>query len=102
MGTLIKKAARAGNAVSPHTLILGKKVSAGMDLGGQALGAYDANYQPTDIPAAPSPVTSDAPAYEARDRIRRIAKRAQGVGSTVRTSSAGAPYTGQPASLLGG
>lgn len=99
MGTIFKKALQdpvgrvAGKA-------FGQKTFSGLDLGGQILGQYDNLYKPADIAAAPSPST-DAPAYEARDRIRRMAKRAQGIDSTVRTSSAGAPYTGQPASLLG-
>ena len=101
MGSPIKKLARISNQFQPHTLILGKKVSAGMDLAGQALGAYDANYQPTDVAAPPSPV-NDAPAYTARDRIRRMAKRASGQQSTIRTGGPGAPYTGAPATLLGG
>lgn len=99
MGTLLKKAARdpVGRVAGK---VFGQKTFSGLDLGGQILGQYDNLYKPEDIAAAPSPI-NDAPAYEARDRIRRIAKKAQGVSSTVRTSSAGAPYTGQPVSLLG-
>ena len=52
MGSSIKKLARLGNNVSPHTLILGKKASMGMDFGGQVLGAYDDQYKPADIEAA--------------------------------------------------
>lgn len=101
MGSIFKKALQdpvgklAGKA-------FGQKTFAGLDLGGQVLGQYDNLYKPADIPAAPSQINNDASAYEARDRIRRIAKRAQGIDSTVRTSSAGAPYTGQPTALLGG
>jgi len=101
MGSAFKGLLRLGNNVSPHTWVLGKKASAGMDLGGQAFGAYDKNYQPSDIAAAPSPV-NDAGAYVARDNIRRRAARAQGLNSTIRTSATGAPYTGAPATLLGG
>lgn len=101
MGSAFKGLLRFGNAASPHTWVLGKKASAGMDFGGQAFGAYDKNYQPTDVEAAPSP-TVDNTAYAARDNIRRRAAKAQGRDSTIRTSSMGAPYTGAPAKLLGG
>lgn len=101
MGSLVKKAARLGNAVSPHTWVLGKKASMGMDFGGQVLGAYDEQYKPEDIAPAPSTI-NDASAYTQRDRVRRIARKAQGQGSTIRTGGTGAPYTGAPSTLLGG
>lgn len=53
------------------------------------------------VVAAPSPNNIDNSSLAARDRVRRAAKRAQGLDSTIRTSPAGAPYTGQPKSLLG-
>ena len=81
--------------------VFGKKTFSGIDLGGQVLGQYDSLYKPTDVQAAPSPIVDDQ-AYAARDRVRRIAKKAQGLQSTIHTSSTGAPYTGAPASLLGG
>lgn len=101
MGSPIKKLARLGNNISPHTLILGKKASMGMDFGGQVLGAYDDQYKPADIAAPPSPV-NDAGAYAARDNIRRRAVKAHGQASTIRTGATGAPYSGAPATLLGG
>jgi len=101
MGSIFKKATKFANSASPHTWVVGKKASASMDFGGQALGVHDDRYQPEDIAAAPSPQVDDQ-AYVQRDRIRRMAKKAQGRDSTVRTGSTGAPYTGQPAKLLGG
>ncbi len=101
MGSIIKKATRLGNKASPHTWVMGEKQSAQYDLGGQLTGAHDALYQPENIEPAPSPV-NDAPAYQARDRVRRMARKAQGQPSTIRTGATGAPYTGAPAKLLGG
>lgn len=101
ISNLAKKGLRFGNSIMPHTWVLGKKASMGMDLGGQVAGAYDDQYKPTDIEAAPSPI-NDAEAYTQRDRVRRVAKKAQGVSSTIRTGGTGAPYTGAPATLLGG
>jgi hypothetical protein len=101
MGSIFKKANRLANKMQPHTWVMGEKASAGVDLGGQLVGAHDAYYQPEDIAAAPSPQVDDQ-AYVQRDRIRRMAKRAQGRDSTIRTGSTGAPYTGAPARLLGG
>ena len=100
MGSNIKKAFQdpvgrlAGKA-------FGKKTFSGLDLGGQILGQYDDLYKPEDIAAAPSPENS-ADAYTQRDRIRRVAKKAMGQQSTIRTGGTGAPYTGAPATLLGG
>lgn len=101
MGSAVKGLLRLGNNVSPHTWVLGKKASAGMDLGGQAFGAYDDQYKPADVVAPPTPINDNA-AYQARDRVRRVAKKAQGIDSTVKTSPTGAPYTGTPSRLLGG
>jgi hypothetical protein len=42
-----------------------------------------------------------AEALAARDRQRRLTRRAAGRDSTIRTSPAGAPYVGTPPSLLG-
>jgi hypothetical protein len=99
MGTAIKGVLRLGN--KPNEALFGKKAARSMDLGGQLGGAYDSDYKPTDIAAAPSPIV-DSQAYVARDNIRRRAAKAQGRDSTIRTSPTGAPYTGAPARLLGG
>jgi len=101
MGSIIKKATKLGNKASPHTWVMGEKASAQYDLGGQLTGAHDERYQPEEIAAAPAPQVDDQ-AYVQRDRIRRMAKRAQGRDSTIRTGATGAPYTGAPAKLLGG
>lgn len=45
---------------------------------------------------------STAAANASRDRERRLARRAAGRDSTVRTGSLGAPYSAQAKSLLGG
>lgn len=50
-----------------------------------------------EIPVPPPPESIDEDVYRIRDRARRRARRA----STVRTSSAGAPYSPAPKSLLG-
>jgi hypothetical protein len=42
-----------------------------------------------------------AAALAARDRQRRLTRKAAGRDSTIRTSPAGAPYVGTPPSLLG-
>lgn len=99
MGSAVKGLLRLGN--KPNEWLFGKKTARSMDFGGQVGGAYDSDYKPAEIEAAPSPV-NDAPAYVARDNIRRRAAKAQGRDSTIRTSSTGAPYTGAPARLLGG
>jgi hypothetical protein len=101
MGSIFRKAGRLANKMQPHTWVMGERASANMDLGGQVVGAHDKYYQPEDVAPAPSPQVDDQ-AYVQRDRIRRMAKRAQGQPSTVRTGSTGAPYTGAPAKLLGG
>lgn len=100
MGSLIKKHARRANKLQPHTWVMGEKASADIDLAGQLVGAHDANYKPEEVEPAPSPNVDDA--YIQRDRIRRMAKRAQGRDSTIRAGGTGAPYTGAPAKLLGG
>lgn len=79
--------------------VFGKKTFASLDPGGQILGQYDSLYKPEDVQAPASPIV-DAEAYQQRDRIRRIARRAQGRDSTIRTNLT-APATGQPATLLG-
>ena len=99
MGNAVKKLARLGN--KPNEWLFGKKTARSIDFGGQVLSAYDSDYKPEDVAAPPSPIV-DADAYTQRDRIRRTARRAMGRDSTIRTSPTGAPYTGQPATLLGG
>lgn len=101
MGSVFKKAGKLANKMQPHTWVMGEEASRSVDFGGQLVGAHDDAYKPTDIEAAPSPVVDDQ-AYMQRDRIRRIARKAQGQQSTIRTSAASAPYTGTPAKLLGG
>lgn len=101
MGSSVKKAFQdpvgrlAGKA-------FGKKTFSSIDLGGQILGQYDDLYKPENVPAPESAAVIEAGAYEQRDRIRRIARKAQGQASTIRTSSTAEPYTGAPARLLGG
>lgn len=51
----------------------------------------------TEVPAAPPPESTDEDALRIRDRQRRRAR----IGSTVRTSSTGALYSGAPKTLLG-
>jgi hypothetical protein len=99
MGNAVKGLLRLGN--KPNELLFGKKTARSMDLGGQVFGAYNSDYKPDEVATAPSPIV-DADAYAARDRTRRMAKRALGRDSTIRTSPTGAPYTGEPARLLGG
>jgi hypothetical protein len=101
MGSVFKKAGKLAGKMQPHSWVLGEKASKSLDFGGQLVGAYDDQYKPAEIEAAPTPIVDDQ-AYVQRDRIRRIAKKAQGRDSTIRTSSTAAPYTGAPAKLLGG
>jgi len=77
----------------------GKKTFSSIDLGGQVLGQYDNLYKPGDVETPSSPIVDDQ-AYLARERFRRLARRAQGQQSTIRTGLA-VPYSGQPKSLLG-
>lgn len=54
-----------------------------------------------DPGAPPSPVNISAQAGTARDRIRRMAYRAQGRRSTIRTQGLFGSYTGNTSQLLG-
>lgn len=81
--------------------ILGKKVASQVDLGGQLMGDYNSLYKPANVPAIPATGTDTAALVE-RDRMRRLAKQANGIDSTIRTSPAGATlYSPQPKTLLG-
>ncbi len=93
------------NKTMPHTWIMGEKASAGLDFAGQLTGAHDHYYQPADVQPIPDN-TADAntAAATAADRARRLAKRAAGLDSTIRTSPSGAAaalYNPQPKTLLG-
>lgn len=99
MGSPLRKLTKLANKTMPHTWIMGERASAGVDLAGQLTGAHDALYKPAAI--APAPALNTDAAYLQRDRVRRMAQRAQGQASTIRTSSTGAPYTGAPKQLLG-
>lgn len=97
-----KQGAKDVNAVSPHSWFLSKKQSASMDLGGQLLGAHDDLYKPAKVEPIPqTDTTNDAMA--ASDRARRLARKAAGLQSTIRTSPSGAAalYSSQPKALLG-
>lgn len=96
---LAKHGLRFGNKIMPHTWVLGSTQSRSIDLGGQVAGAYDNQYKPADVEAPASPIVDDD-AYRARDRMRRLARKAQGQPSTIRAGLT-QPYTGQPESLLG-
>lgn len=52
-------------------------------------------------PGAPDQQDSIAAGYSARDRIRRLAYRAQGRSSTIKVSPSAAPFSGQPKQLIG-
>lgn len=80
--------------------ILGKKTAATIDPLGQVLGDYDSLYKPKDVQPIPTENT-DAAAINERDIARRRAMQANGRDSTIRTSPAGALYSGTPKSLLG-
>lgn len=81
--------------------VVGDKAFSSMDLAGQLAGVYDGNYKPADVQPIPTDNTDSAAMVE-RDRVRRLAKRASGLDSTIRTSPAGATlYSAQPKSLLG-
>lgn len=96
-------AKKAVDALHPHTLILGRKKSAQFNLAGQLAGTYDDLYKPAKVEPIPSPSSPAAAndAYTARDFSRRLARRAQGRDSTVRTGPGGAPYDAAPKRLLG-
>jgi hypothetical protein len=100
MGKAVKGLLRLGN--KPNELLFGKKTARSIDLGGQLFGAYNSDYKPEDVTPPPSPIDATTDAFTARDRVRRTARRALGRDSTIRTSPTGAPYTGAPATLLGG
>lgn len=69
------------------------------DVVGNVLGLNKHGGGGGDDNAIPGPYM-DPEAYLERDRQRRLAKRAQGQESTIRTSVA-SPYNPQPKSLLG-
>lgn len=81
--------------------LVGDKAFGNMDLAGQLAGVYDDRYKVKDPEAIPSPVADAAAPFAAADNVRRLAKRAAGRDSTIRTSPAGALYTAQPKALLG-
>ncbi len=82
------------------------KIAAGAPINARTLadpnGWVAPDIRPETIDAAPSPAGIEGDAYQARDRIRRMARKAQGQPSTIRTGATGAPYTGAPSKLLGG
>jgi len=81
--------------------VLGKKAFSNIDLAGQVIGQYDSMYKPKEVQDIPSPIT-DSAEFTARDQARRLAKKANGRDSTIRTSPAGATlYSAQPKALLG-
>jgi|SRR5881396_255138 len=96
-----KKALQFASKTQPHSWFLDKKTNASIDLGGQITGAYDDIYKVKDPEAIPTASTDGAASSQA-DFARRLAKKANGRDSTIRTSPAGALYGGSPAkSLLG-
>lgn len=98
---LAQKGLAFGNKMNPHTWALGERQSAAMDLGGQIAGAHDDLYKPKAVADIPSPIV-DSAAFTERDQARRLAKKANGRDSTIRTSPAGATlYSAQPKTLLG-
>lgn len=100
MGSPLKKLLRFSNKIQPHSLLMGEKASAQYDLAGQLAGAHDHLYKPKNV--APPPVANDTQTgVVERDRMRRMARRAQGRDSTVRTGPGGAPYDAAPKTLLG-
>lgn len=97
---LAKKAVGFLEGLHPHSLLMGRKASASVNLAGQLAGSYDDLYKPAKVEAIPSP-SNDTNAYAARDNTRRLARRAAGRDSTVRTGPGGAPYSAAPKTLLG-
>ena len=95
-----KKAVGFLEGLHPHSLALGRKKSASMNLAGQLAGSYDDLYKPAEVEAIPYQ-DSTASAFTQRDRTRRLASRAMGRDSTIRTGPGGAPYSAAPKSLLG-
>ncbi len=96
-----KKAFGFLEGLHPHSLLMGRKKSASVNLAGQLAGSYDDLYQPKATPAIPNPVSGTTDSFAARDNMRRLVRRASGRDSTVRTGPGGAPYTAAPKSLLG-
>jgi hypothetical protein len=98
---------RVLNKTMPHTWVMGEKKSAQFDLAGQLTGAHDHLYKPDVVQPIPTDngagMDTEAAALVARDRARRMARRAAGLDSTIRTSPSGAAalYSPQPKSLLG-
>lgn len=68
-----------------------------------AYRAYKKDVNPAlpTVTPTPPPESTDPEVLAARDRARRRARLAGGFQSTVNTSPAGAPYTGQPKRLTG-
>lgn len=99
MGKVISSVASFSN--KPREWVFGKKLARKTDLFGKATGIYKEPGAAAAPIEAPSPIVDDQ-GLLARNRVRRIAKRAQGQQSTIRTGSTGAPYTGTPKTLLGG
>lgn len=56
---------------------------------------------PIPDPGSPNQTATAPEAMKARDRIRRLAYRAQGRSSTIKVSPSAGAYTGQPKALLG-
>jgi hypothetical protein len=82
--------------------LVGDKQFGTMDLAGQLAGVYDDRYKVKPIEPIPtdSPADQNAPG-QAADFARRLARKANGRDSTIRTSPAGALYTATPKTLLG-
>lgn len=95
-----KKAVAFGSKLNPHSWFLDKRTNASTDFAGQVSGAYDDLYKPKAVAPIPN-VDTTQPSYDAADIARRLAKKANGIDSTIRTSPAGALYTAQPKALLG-
>jgi len=93
---------RFANKTMPHTWFMGSKESAQYDLAGQVFGAHDHLYKPEKVEPVPA-IDPGADQTVERDRMRRMARRASGRDSTIRTGPQGAvaPYSAQPKSLLG-
>lgn len=97
----LSKVAKFSNKVQPHSLVMGEKASAQYDLAGQLTGAHDGLYKPKEI-TPPDVIADSAVTSVERDRMRRMARRASGRDSTIRTGPSGVvPYSDQPKKLLG-
>lgn len=97
----VKRALKFGDGRWIGQAVLGKKVASTIDLAGQVVGDYDKLYKPTAVPPIPSAADNPQDAVNAADIARRRAMMANGRDSTIRTSPAGALYSGTPKSLLG-